>query len=84
MDIPELSDEDKRRLHLYLIRIRDGEDGSTRLNRSRTPNLSQILNVIEKRSGATTSHDISKLLCKVMHTCGGRLNSNLTDSGVVK
>jgi len=83
MDITELSAADKRRLFIYLAKIRDGEDGSARLNRSRMPNLSNILNEIENKSGPEISYSISKQLCKVIYTSGGQFDSKMNNGYVV-
>lgn len=73
MDIPVLSEGDRRRLLIYLVNVRDGEDGLTRLNKTGTPTLSHILNEIERKSGAEISYGISKQICKFMWTCEERL-----------
>ena len=83
MDIPELSDADKRRLLIYLSKARDGEDGFTGLTKSRSPNMSHVLSEIEKKSGAEISFGISKQLCKVMWTSGGIFDNKISSSGRV-
>jgi len=85
MDISELSDADKRRLLIYLSNVRDRvlEERLTGLTPLRSPNMSHVLSEIEKKSGAETSFAISKQLCKVMWTSGGRFDNKISTSGRV-
>lgn len=83
MDIPTPSDADKRRLLIYLSKIRDDKDGLNGWNNNKMPNLGLILKQIENESGAVISYDISKQLSKVIHTRGGVLYSKISSKGAI-
>lgn len=83
MYIPVLCEQDRNRLLIYLVKVREGEDGLTRLNKTRTPNLSHVLNEIEKKSGPAISYGISKQLCKFMWSCEGRFDGKISSNGKV-
>lgn len=83
MDIDELVTEDRKRLHIYIVKVRDGEDGLTRLNKTRTPNMNHVLDEIEKKSGPEISYGISKQLCKFMWSCEGRFDGKISSNGRV-
>lgn len=80
-DIPVLSEPERRQMLIYLSRIRDGQDGAPPLVMTGTPNMSQILNEIEKKSGPEISFGISKKLCKFIWSHESRFRSQISSTG---
>lgn len=80
MDIPALSQPERRQMLIYLSKVRDAEDGPIRLTRG-TPTMSQILKEIEKNSGPETSYGISKKLYKFVWSHQSRFSGQISNTG---